>query len=228
MLWSAESPPPDLAFARGVREDVPPAADWMADGELDVVRAFRLEHRRQAWILGRWTAKRAVMTWADDKGDPRRWAILAAADGAPEAFHDGDRQPVSVSLSHRSGRAIAVTVGDPRVAGCYLERIEPRTNVFLEDFLVESERAWVLAGPDRDLRANLAWSAKECALKILRVGLRRDTRSVVARIGEAGPEESWGPFEVLDAGVQPIVQGWWRRSGDFVETVALATGELRP
>jgi len=225
--WSAESLPPDLALARGVREDVPPAADWMADREVDVARAFRLEHRGRSWILGRWTAKRAVMSWAGDEGDPRRWAIVAAADGAPEAFRDGDRIPVSVSLSHRSGRAIAVAVGDPMVAGCDIERVESRTDAFLDDYLVESEREFVRAGQDPDLRANLVWCAKECALKILRVGLRRDTRSIVARIGDSGPEGAWGRFEVLDSGTRPIARGWWRRSDDFVEAVALATDGLR-
>ena len=74
---------------------------------------------------------------------------------------------------------------------------------------------------DRDAAANLIWSAKESALKVLQIGLRRDTRSVEVAIGAAEAvstdedghgQDGWAPLEVRPAegGVLP---GWWRRDG---------------
>src|SRR2546421_626349 len=74
--------------------------------------------------------------------------------------------------------------------------------------------------------ANLIWSAKESALKVLRTGLRRDTRSVAVSLtaasGAAGGGAEgggWWPLAVR-CGPGPAIQGWWRRDGEFVLTVA--------
>ena len=65
------------------------------------------------------------------------------------------------------------------------------------------------------------WSAKESALKVLRTGLRRDTRSVEVTCIDGGAVDGWHPLQVRPAegGLFP---GWWRRYGDFVLTVAAA------
>ena len=68
---------------------------------------------------------------------------------------------------------------------------------FVEDFFTEPERESILPTEDalRDRHVALIWSAKESALKVLRVGLRRDTRSVFVEIDDptapgplAGPD----------------------------------------
>ena len=81
--------------------------------------ALRMRRRRRDWRLGRFTAKAAVGAWLSVA--PERVEILAAPDGAPEAWVDGERAPVSVSLSHRAGRALAVVAHAPAVVGCDLE-----------------------------------------------------------------------------------------------------------
>lgn len=154
----------------------------------------------------------------------QRWAILAADDGAPEVFRDDVVQPVSISISHRAGRALAVAATHPLVVGCDLELVESRSEPFVDDYFVETEREFVRMvppGEERDVRANLVWSAKEAALKVLRTGLRRDTRSVVAAIEGGGPGGEWNRLTVVDTLSQETIPGWWRVTEGFTEVLAV-------
>src|SRR5689334_12734251 len=85
--------------------DVPPHDDWLGEGERAVLATLHVAKRRADWRLGRWTAKAALGAWL--QVEPARLQVLAASDGAPEAWLDGVPVGVSVSLSHRAGRALA-------------------------------------------------------------------------------------------------------------------------
>lgn len=162
--------------------DVPAHDEWLAPFERDTLRRFRAPKRRADWRLGRFTAKRAVaMALAPDAPPPRSIEIRAAASGAPEAWREGRRLPLRMSLSHSAGLAIcAVSTPEWRL-GCDLERIEPRAPVFERDFFTDREQRWLAPVTSADARAawlTLLWSAKESALKAIGDGLRLDTRSV--------------------------------------------------
>ncbi len=99
--------------------------------------------------------------------------------------------------------------------------MEPRTPGFVRDFLTATERRFVAsrpAGEERDVAANLIWSAKESALKVLRTGLRRDTRTLEVRL-TAPRGDGWGELTV-GASEGTVFPGWWRREGGFLLTVA--------
>src|SRR3954447_17285253 len=106
--------------------DVPAADEWLSARERAVLAGLRVAKRRDDWRLGRWTAKAALGAGVE---------ILAAADGAPEAWREGKRLPVSLSLSHRDGLALAAVAEAPSVVGCDLERLEPRSAGFVLDWL---------------------------------------------------------------------------------------------
>ena len=188
--------------------DVPPHDGWLTPPEREVLVALRIPKRRADWRLGRWTAKTLVSGMTGARRE--QVAILAAADGAPEAFVDGSPAGVSISLSHRAGRAVAVA-GSGAV-GCDLELVEPRSRAFAEDWLTDREREW--AGGDA-LRTNLVWAAKEASLKLRREGLRIDPRSAEARPG-GGPGD-WRPLVVVAGPLETL--GWWRAGGGWVMTV---------
>jgi 4'-phosphopantetheinyl transferase len=78
----------------------------------------------------------------------------------------------------------------------------------------------------RDLLANLVWSGKESALKVLRTGLRRDTRSVEVSLPAAPKVDGWAPMRVR-AIEGDLFPGWWHRFGAFLLTVA-ATEPFAP
>jgi phosphopantetheinyl transferase len=179
--------------------------------------------RREGFLLRRWTARRALaarLGLAPDFPSLATIVIRRDAQGAPTAWRSGRPLPVSMSLSDRAGRACCV-VGPPGLAlGCDLERVEPRSEAFVTDFLTVREQLFVMAAEEdeRDLRPALLWSAKESALKALGVGLRRDTRSLEVVLSPPAAGETWSPLAVSAVEGRHFA-GWWRRVDDLVLTV---------
>jgi 4'-phosphopantetheinyl transferase len=199
--------------------DVPPGDGWLGSRERAVLAGLRIPRRREDWRLGRWTAKAAVA--AHLGADPARIEILAADDGAPEAWLDGAPLPLSVSLSHRAGRAVAAVSASPDAVGCDLELVEPRSPAFVREWLAPREQALVAqrAGAERDMLANLLWSAREAAAKFRREGLRLDVRRAEVVLGAAGGGD-WHRFAVRWPDGAPVTSGWWRSEPGWVLTIA--------
>jgi 4'-phosphopantetheinyl transferase len=212
--------------------EVPSADDWLSPRERAWVERMRFEKRRSEFRLGRWTAKRALGLFLESPhgtSDLSAFEIDRAPDGAPAPTINGRPAAASISMTDRADQAVCV-VGPARVGlGCDLELIEPRSEGFLGDYLTEAERSIVRQARTADegnLRANLVWSAKESALKVLRTGLRRDTRSVEVRFPNEPPVDGWSPLAVrtVEGSEYP---GWWRRYGEFLLSVA-ATESFSP
>jgi len=210
--------------------DPPPADDWLAPEESERLACFRFERRRAEWRLGRWTAKvalrEAIVAAGGEPPSPSRIAVRTADDGAPEPFVGQRPFGWAISLSHRGGWALCAVAAPGTRIGCDLELVEPRTEGFVGDYFTEAERMFVATAPDRDLAANLVWSAKESALKALRTGLRVDTRSVDVDVAPDTGTVDWSPFEVRRSG--PALSGWWRRRGSLVLTVLCAPASPSP
>jgi 4'-phosphopantetheinyl transferase len=152
-----------------------------------------------------------------------------APSGAPRLYID--RQPADhgVSLTDRAGCAVCLVAARSAAVGCDVEIVEPRSEAFVRDYLTQAEQRLVgAAGPARDAAANLIWSAKESALKVLGTGLRRDTRSVEVTIAELSPpERTWSALRVRTAEGE-VFPGWWRRSRTFLLTVCWPGGGSPP
>jgi 4'-phosphopantetheinyl transferase len=210
--------------------DLPEHDAWLGSMEREQLATLRFPKRRHDWRLGRWTAKRAVLSALRALGSHDVAAldiavpamddvqILAAADGAPEPLlnaTEAGSHDVVLSLSHSADRGFAAASATPMALGCDVERIEPRSEAFIADFFAADE----LPGLNdlsqrfhRDLAATLIWSAKESALKALRTGLRDDTRSVVVDV-----DVSRGELSVLSAIGE--LKGWWWTDEGFVHTL---------
>jgi len=214
--------------ARG-EADLPVGTSWLAPAEAQRAAALAYPKRRTEYLLRRLVAKHAV---AAVTGRPAHPAALAgievanAPDGSPFVLLEGVPADFDVSVSDRAGWAVCVL---GRRVGCDLEVVEPRSPAFVRDYLTAAERDFVAAraaGGEGDLEANLIWSAKESGLKVLRTGLRRDTRALEVTAGPA-EDDGWGRLSVLDRDGPPIA-GWWRREGRFVVTVATAAPARAP
>ena len=206
------------------RADVPPADWWLGEHERHVLAGLRFERRRDDWRLGRWTAKAALSRWL---GVPcTRIEVLAAADGAPEAWVDGAPAPVAVSLSHRGGRALAVVDSAPGAVGCDLELVEPRSDAFVREWLAGSEQQLVRRcdEPRRPLMANLIWTAKEAAAKVRREGLRLDVRGAVVTLPDGAPDAAlvgrWEQLRVDWPDGAGTTRGWYRVEPGWVMAIA--------
>lgn len=207
---------------------VPAGDDWLGPDERAVQARLKLAKRRTDWRLGRFTAKQLLKDVERiDRLD--RIQILAAKDGAPEAFVDGGTTTGSVSITHRSGIAACVATRSANV-GCDLEVIEPRSQRFIGDFFTARETEATRRVEDhlRDRFVALTWSAKESALKVLRVGLRRDTRSVEVEIRDVdASQKTWQRIMTTVRPENRRLFGWWRLYGDLVLTVVCDDPALR-
>jgi len=195
---------------------VPAGDDWLGPREREVLTGLTVAPRRADWRLGRWTAKAAVAAWTGRP--PADLEVVAAADGAPEAWAGERRLALSVSVSHRAGRAVAAVCDAPAVVGCDVELVEPRSRAFLREWLSEAERRAVAAAPDPALTANLLWTGKEAAAKVRREGLRLDVRHAVVRPALPPADgTAWATLAVTLEGRE--VHGWWRRDRGHVLSV---------
>jgi 4'-phosphopantetheinyl transferase len=207
-------------LARGEHE-LPDGWHWLTPHEAARASGMRFTKRRREYLLRRWAGKQAVAAAAGLPADPEQLCRIEVANrptGAPYVLVDGAPLGLDVSLTDRAGWAVCVVGADLSRVGCDLEIVEPRSDGFVRDFLTPAEQAYVAAAPHRDAAANLLWSAKESALKVLRTGLRRDTRSVEVTVHEASPT-GWGPMQVRST-EGALMPGWWRREGRFLLTIA--------
>jgi 4'-phosphopantetheinyl transferase len=209
----------------GSVELTPDTDDWLTSGERTYADRQRYTKRRVEFRAARFTAKSAI---AQTLGLPRDPATLSTIEirhepsGAPYACVDGEPIAWQLSLTDRADWAVCLLSNGTYRVGCDLELVEPRTPAFVEDYFTIDEQRYVARSGDsveHSLVANLIWSAKESALKVLTTGLRRDTRSVEVR-----PEHSdagWGRLNISTA-EGTTLYGWWQRYGSFVLTVASA------
>ena len=220
----ADENPMDLYWLEQTRADLPEENDWLGDDEIPFLSRLRFENRRADWRLGRWTAKRALSVCPASPAlhlPLARIAVRAAASGAPEAFCMNRRAPVTISLSHRNGRALcAVSCGIAEL-GCDLEVIEPRSDAFVADYFTAGEQTFIARQcfNERPRIVALLWSAKESALKALQQGLRLDPRCVAVDLldGSSGPGV-WHPLRALHSS-ERVYRGWWQLAGTMVRTV---------
>lgn len=217
--------------------DVPVGNQWLSAGERSHLSGLLFAKRREDWRLGRWTAKRAVASCLNlpiDSGSLEDVEIRALPSGAPAVFLSERPANVNMSLSHRSGRAFCVVALTGSSVGCDLEVVEPREYSFVTDFFTANEQQLVeRASPDqRPLLVTLVWSAKESALKVLKVGLRLDTAfldvsciestSAHGQVARQDDAAIWSPLSVRSRSGQ-IFRGWWRCVNDMVRTVVFST-----
>jgi 4'-phosphopantetheinyl transferase len=136
---------------------------------------------------------------------------------------------VTISISHRSGRAICAVASAGVKLGCDLERIEPHTQAFIEDYLTEEEQVRVAqaSSGDRARLVTLLWSAKESVLKAMQVGLRVDTRCLAVQTAEAGLANRWTACSAHSTAGDRF-HGWWRQNHGWLQTVVAEPPPNRP
>ena len=209
--------------------DAPADDVWLSALEAGYVSRLRFAKRRTEFRLGRWTAKLALARYLGlprDGAELRRIVIDRAPDGAPAPIVDGRPAPAYITMTDRADQAVCLVGPRGTALGCDLELVEPRSEAFVRDYFTPAEQALYFgSAQDADTRAlvaNLVWCGKESALKVLRTGLRRDTRSVEVSFPTRRAEGGWQPM-LVRAAEGTSFPGWWQRFGAFVLTVAAAT-----
>lgn len=192
---------------------------------------FKFSKRRSDWLIGRWTAKHLLQACL--KRDLNLHVPLSAigiyddARGAPVAMVEcGSRiaeWAISISHSHDCGFSAALPDGAIGL-GADIEHIELREWRFVEDYFTpdEIERVRVAPIEQRAKLSTTIWSAKEAALKALRLGLTIDTRRVDCAIDPRRySDDNWLEFSITcTPSDTEKLRGWWRTWGEYVLTVA--------
>ncbi|NWG13654.1 MAG: 4'-phosphopantetheinyl transferase superfamily protein [Acidobacteria bacterium] len=217
---------------QGMR-DVPADDDWLSIEERAHLEAISFPKRRGEWRLGRWTAKRAARAYLAGGGDTLSSSMVeirAAADGAPEVYVDGEEAPVSISISHRSGFCLCSLAAHDVAVGCDLESVEPRSEEFVADYFTVQERELLsrVAPVDLPLFATVIWSAKESALKLVRQGLRRDTRTMLIRFDPESRDIGWKRVFIQCTESWSRYHGWWLVVGEFVLVISTDVETRKP
>jgi 4'-phosphopantetheinyl transferase len=213
---------------------VPPDQVWLTDAEAARASSMRFTKRRNEYLLRRYAGKSAVAAALGHPADPqslRRIGVLNRMTGAPYVEIAGRTLGLDLSLTDRAGWAVCLVGPDLGAVGVDLEVVEPRSDGFVRDFLTAAERddvARATGADGHDAMANLIWSAKESAFKVLRTGLRADTRTVEVVLDDPKDitRDGWQRLQVLS--VRGRLPGWWRRDGVFLLTVVAAAGLAEP
>ncbi len=203
--------------------DVPEDEDWLSEGERTRIAGMRFPKRRNDFKLGRWTAKRAfgaLLSYSVPQY--RMLEIRAADDGAPEPRLNGALLEFGISISHSRGRSLSAIGPQDAGIGCDLEFIEHHDRDFFRDCFTPAELAIFEQNMLRDqaLTGMLIWSGKETALKILREGMRRDTRSVQIDAFGRPQEGCWNSWTGRCLQTSRTFYGWWQTCDGYVYTMA--------
>lgn len=201
-------------------QQLPADTTWQDETLSERLQRLPYTKRREEARLGRWTAKNAVaraLGLEPNHKQLRDIVIRNAADGAPEVRIGGEPLDSVIAMTDRADWAVCAVMAGGRRIGCDLELVEARSAEFVGDFFTAEEQGAINAAAEPDAMANLLWSAKESALKVLRTGLRRDTRSVEVSLNSHTGGD-WQALSVRDIG-GGCFPGWWRRSGSFLLTV---------
>jgi 4'-phosphopantetheinyl transferase len=240
--WLIQSITAHPALAQGLAPD-----GLLSSSEQQRLAGFATAKRRCDWLLGRWTAKRLLQSYVAQRTDTwlplDTFIIDSDPDGAPRIIVDYRLQiadfslnlqsticNLQLSISHCDGHAFCALADRSQLAiGADIERIAPRAPEFAADYFTSHELAQVAASPanERDATVTLIWSAKEAALKALRLGLTVDTRRVSIGLSEHHSATlAWAPLVVRStlpsAEAVGGVHGWWRIIGEYALTLALS------
>jgi 4'-phosphopantetheinyl transferase len=212
--------------------DCPGHNNWLGKQEKAVLDNLRFTKRRSDWRLGRWTAKQVIKNFLISESEDisfSRIEILADPDGAPKVYLKNKPALFTISISHSHGRAFCALAPSNKPIGCDIEFIEPRDENFICDYFTTEEMAWVKSCKQtlNPLISNLIWSAKESTLKVIKQGLRMDTRSVNTFKCEPGNTQNWQPLEI-ELNKSKKYFGWWKTMEGFVLTIVTEKKALRP
>jgi len=212
-----------------------PPANLLSQAEQAIYTTLKADKRRSDWLLGRYTAKHLIQQVAEQRAGQTipltAFSILGRADGSPEVVWDTPAHgfDCTISISHSADKALCALVernGWP--LGADIEQISPHIMGFIGDYLTATERALIRQTAEalRPLHTTAIWSAKEAALKAMRIGLKQDTRSLSCLIGPIeSPPDDWTPFTIqwedlpLERPAPPLT-GWWQVHDGFILALA--------
>jgi 4'-phosphopantetheinyl transferase EntD len=136
---------------------------------------LRFEKRRESYLLGRISAKKAIGALSAFEDLPKI-AIEAGIFQFPVVKYSVTRN-LQVSISHCDGLGIALCHPEVHPLGVDVERTDKDNTTAIEEQLTAHELALVVTVPlQRPVACTMIWTMKEALSKILRTGLTMDLK----------------------------------------------------
>ena len=199
-------------------KNLPKNDNWLSEREKEIQDNMRFAKRRSEWRLGRWVVKNALLRYLSIPLSEIE--VLSHENGAPKLIIKRKTNKLALSISHRENKAICAFSEHFDFIGCDLEFIEPRSTLFINDYFTPDEINYIdLHTQDKDLLANLIWSAKESVTKVLQSGLNLDTREINVHRITLPHDQLWGDLEMVLKN-KSIFKGSWRTIHPYIITLS--------
>lgn len=150
-------------------------ARYLTAAEQKGAEAYLVPSRQQAFLKGRYIAKKAVAVYLEDD-DHLAYSIRSGIFGQPllETVHM--RKP-GLSISHSGAMAACVVFDEAHPMAIDVEKIEPARAASIAGLLSQQELAMCRQTAENSTRAYMRlWSMKEALSKVLKTGLSADFR----------------------------------------------------
>ncbi len=159
-------PPPEGGWPSAAMAVSSEASSKLPPGELASLTARGTDRRKADRVAGQLAANEAVAALLPGA----RFTVARRDSGQPVV--EG-AVAVEVSITHVDGEALALAVRGAH-AGIDMEKVEPRADVFADEWFSAGEREWATTDTDR----TAAWAVKEAVLKALGMGMALSPREV--------------------------------------------------
>lgn len=205
---------------------------FFSDLEIEEYQRFKIPKRGEEWFASRLLVKRLVqkVMTSDLSLSLKTITFHKESTGVPFIEIDGLGRVGWLSISHSHDGVLAAYSQDDKTRfGVDVEFIEQRSPELIADFFTPSEIAWIFNSEarDKDLHANLFWSAKEAFLKAIEKGLQMDTRKInIHPPGELSVTEGWSAIGFSVEGMN--LQDWQllvSHNADFIMAFCLLNGQ---
>ena len=203
-------------------KNLPKDNDWLTQQEKQILENLKFLKRRNEWRLGRWTAKNAVQKYFESQKHLtfQDIHILTRENRSPYIKIDNHENNIALSISHRERKALSAVSDNFNAIGCDLELIETRSELFITDYFTPNEVNIVTSHPDqKDIIANLIWSAKESVSKVVQLGLNLSTHDVDVHTIQFENSSEWNDMDITLNNSNSFY-GKWKQLGNYIITVA--------
>jgi phosphopantetheinyl transferase len=166
--------------------DLPPGpalvASWLSPAERETWRGIRSSERRDAWLAGRWLAKRVLSeylppiagrrpTLSPGEIDIRSRSGAKGLGERPRVFLAGVAVDWSLSIAHtRQGVLVAVATEPGIWLGVDLVGPDAARSESLAWCFTPAERRWLAAAPPNGRASERLWAMKEAVFKACQRG----------------------------------------------------------
>lgn len=146
------------------------AEKYLHPKEQEYFSMLKFEKRKRSYLMGRYTAKKAISAFADEE-NLKSILIQKGVFDQPVATCSS-KQNIQVSITHCEDFGAAIAFHEALPMGIDIEKVDPNRSNVIEAQMTDEEKRLVKVLPyTTDIAYTLFWTAKESISKILKTGL---------------------------------------------------------